>query len=429
MQQGAPLSDRTTRVHEPAFRSSTEDIRLGQSSNFKTPRSETRTGVQQPIASDPVPPAATVALDQPTDPAMSSSTLHADQPPTIPPEVRRGLMPAQALTKPSAPLEVTVQATDPRGALTLQIMDRDGHVTDTIAVSPGTVDLQPLSASLTGSQQTMWIQLVEDGNPIEAPIWITPLRSPPPVRTVRSIRASNQQPYTRIIGWGDRAFDPQDADTKTAMPQWTAPEPVITSGFRMEQAVDCILHTSEGSIRVAFVPDAAPETVENFLRLARSGFYDATIFHRIVPLDREGRPFVVQGGDPTGTGDGGPGWNLALEPSSVPHDRGIMGMARGDDPNSAGSQFYFSLSRQGTARLDGQYCTFAGVVDGWDAMDRLAKSEIADASSGRPRQPPLLQKVEVVPAQPRVANASVIGAAPSEEDVTEPLNPSSASAP
>jgi peptidyl-prolyl cis-trans isomerase B (cyclophilin B) len=238
------------------------------------------------------------------------------------------------------------------------------------------------------------------------------LRAPPAVRTVRSMRVASQQPYTRVVGWGDRAFDPHDPETAQAMPTWVASDPVVTGGLRVEPAREAVLCTSEGRLRIGFAPDAAPATVDNFLRLARSGFYDGTVFHRIVPLDREGRPFVVQGGDPTGTGDGGPGWNLALEPSDLPHARGVLGMARGDDPHSAGSQFYIGLSRDGTARLDGQYCTFAFMLDGEDALDRLAHSAIGDAATGRPSNPPILERVELVPARPCAPGARPHGGAP-----------------
>jgi len=125
------------------------------------------------------------------------------------------------------------------------------------------------------------------------------------------------------------------------------------------------------------------------------------VFHRIVPMNREGQPFVVQGGDPTGTGDGGPGWNLALEPSDLPHDLGVVGMARGDEPHSAGSQFYFALSREGTAKLDNQYCTFGFVVSGRDALQKIAQANIADATTGRPTSAPKIQYVEIVPAPAR----------------------------
>jgi cyclophilin family peptidyl-prolyl cis-trans isomerase len=169
--------------------------------------------------------------------------------------------------------------------------------------------------------------------------------------------------------------------------------------------VDAIVVTDAGSIRLAFAPDAAPATVRNFITLAEQGFYDNTIFHRIVPMNREGQPFVIQGGDPTGTGDGGPGWNLAMEPSDLPHDFGVVGMARGDEPHSAGSQFYIALSRAGTARLDGQYTAFAYAVAGADTIRAIADRPIADAATGRPGDPPKVLRVDIVPAPPRAPGA------------------------
>ena len=84
------------------------------------------------------------------------------------------------------------------------------------------------------------------------------------------------------------------------------------------------------------------------------------------------------------------------------HDIGVVGMARGDDPHSAGSQFYISLSREGTARLDGQYCTFGYVVSGRDALNKITQANIADASTGRPSDAPKIQEVIIVAAPPRV---------------------------
>ena len=312
----------------------------------------------------------------------------------------RRLVPKRAIARPAGPVEIEVVATEPRGALTVQVIDRAGKLLDTFAVTPGVVDALALSRAVAETHGTVWLQLAEDGRSVGPPLWVTPLRGPPPVRTVRSIRASNQQPYLRVVGWGDRAFDPSDAETAAAMPGWSTPDPVVTAGFRVEYAVDAVIVTSEGRMRVALAPDAAPATVENFMRLAWAGFYDQTIFHRVVPVDREGRPFVVQGGDPTGTGDGGPGWNLALEPSDLPHDRGVLGMARGDDPHSAGSQFYIGLSREGTARLDGQYCTFGFLLDGFDVLDRISRCEIGDAATGRPVNAPRIERIEFVLTPP-----------------------------
>ena len=362
-------------------------------------------------------PAADMAPPPPTEPVTHAPEIEPLAPGT-PPE----LSATRGVSRPTGPVEVRVRAAESHGALALQVLDRTGRTVETVTVAPGTVDLLPLVPALPKATETMWVQLLEDGRAVGAPLWVTPLRAAPPVRTVRSIRASNQQPYLRVVGWGDRALDPNDAETAAAMPTWTPADPVVTAGFRVEPAVEAVLHTSDGAMRVGFAPDAAPATVENFLRLARSGFYDGTIFHRVVPLDREGRPFVVQGGDPTGTGDGGPGWNLALEPSDLKHDRGVLGMARGDDPHSAGSQFYISLSREGTARLDAQYCTFAFMLDGFDTLDRIAQSEIGDTATGRPRTPPRIERVELVPARSCAAGSDP-HARPAPVEPAAPVSP------
>ena len=251
------------------------------------------------------------------------------------------------------------------------------------------------------SFKAVWVQLFEDAKPIGAPIVLEPLRSAPSVRTMRGLRKDSNEPYTRVVGWGDRLLNPADQEVVAASAQWIASEPIVLSGFRTEMDVDAIVVTDAGPIRIALAPDAAPATVRNFVTLADQGFYNNTVFHRIVPMNREGQPFVVQGGDPTGTGDGGPGWNLVLEPSDLPHDLGVVGMARGDEPHSAGSQFYFALSREGTAKLDNQYCTFGFVVSGRDALQKIVQANIADATTGRPTSAPKIQYVEIVPAPAR----------------------------
>jgi dolichyl-diphosphooligosaccharide--protein glycosyltransferase len=136
--------------------------------------------------------------------------------------------------------------------------------------------------------------------------------------------------------------------------------------------------TSQGTIKAEFFPNAAPKTVDNFIELAKKGFYDGTIFHRLVP------GFVIQGGDPQTKnatidqslwGTGGPGHNVDAEFSDIPHTRGIISMARTpNDPNSAGSQFFIVLkdSDQIKAVLDGQYTVFGRVIEGMDVVDKIA---------------------------------------------------------
>ena len=308
---------------------------------------------------------------------------------------------ARRFHRAQEPVEVRVLAPSTHGRLTIEVLDTKGKSLGDLGVTPGIVDIRSMIPTIEDLSKAVWIQLFEDAKPIGAPIVLEPLRPPPSVRTMRGFRKDSNEPYTRVVGWGDRLLNPADQEVVAASAQWIASEPIVLSGFRTEIDVDAIVMTDAGPIRIALSPDAAPATVRNFVTLADQGFYNNTIFHRIVPMNRDGQPFVIQGGDPTGTGDGGPGWNLALEPSDLPHDLGVVGMARGDDPNSAGSQFYFALSREGTARLDDQYCTFGFVVSGRDALQKIAQANIADATTGRPTSAPKIQYVEIVPAPAR----------------------------
>jgi len=118
-----------------------------------------------------------------------------------------------------------------------------------------------------------------------------------------------------------------------------------------------------GEITVDFFPADAPKTVENFVTLARKGFYDGLTFHRVIP------GFMAQGGDPKGDGAGGPGYKIKDEFNKQKHVRGTVAMARTDAPNSAGSQFYICFAPQ--PHLDGQYTVFGQVVSGMDVVDKI----------------------------------------------------------
>ena len=131
-----------------------------------------------------------------------------------------------------------------------------------------------------------------------------------------------------------------------------------------------IIKTGFGNIKFNLVSDIAPETVRNFSQLAKSGFYNGTLFHRIIP------GFMIQGGDPNTKnpdkstwGQGGPGYNLKAEFNSRSHLRGIVSMARSTDPDSAGSQFFIVTSD--STFLDKQYTVFGEVVDGMEAADKI----------------------------------------------------------
>ena len=130
------------------------------------------------------------------------------------------------------------------------------------------------------------------------------------------------------------------------------------------------INTNLGNIEFELLSDIAPETVRNFIKLAKSGFYDGTLFHRVIPK------FMIQGGDPNTKesdksvwGTGGPGYNIKAEFNSRSHLRGIVSMARSSDPDSAGSQFFIVTSD--STFLDRQYTVFGQVTDGIDVVDKI----------------------------------------------------------
>jgi peptidyl-prolyl cis-trans isomerase B (cyclophilin B) len=162
-------------------------------------------------------------------------------------------------------------------------------------------------------------------------------------------------------------------------------------GVKIEPLRYEVMTTDAGPMTMVFYYDVAPNTVDSFLRLSGEGYYDGLIFHRILP------GFVIQGGDPEGTGGGGPGFSVGAEFNDHPHLEGVLSMARAQDVNSAGSQFFVCLDYKQTAQLDGKYTTFGKVVAGMDAVAKIAGTPLADKDSGKPVTPPAIQKAEVFP--------------------------------
>jgi peptidyl-prolyl cis-trans isomerase B (cyclophilin B) len=150
-----------------------------------------------------------------------------------------------------------------------------------------------------------------------------------------------------------------------------------------------VISTSQGDMTVELWNDVAPNHVENFLKLGRTGFYDNLKFHRIVP------DFVVQGGCPKGDGTGNPGWTVKAEFNDRPHHPGTLSMARSSDPDSAGSQFFICLTREHCQHLDGQYTGFGQVTEGMDVVDALGGVKV-DEATGAPKDPPLLLGVKPI---------------------------------
>jgi cyclophilin family peptidyl-prolyl cis-trans isomerase len=145
------------------------------------------------------------------------------------------------------------------------------------------------------------------------------------------------------------------------------------------------LHTSEGAIELELYPDAAPKTVENFEELSRDGFYESVIFHRVIP------DFMIQGGDPTGTGTGGPGYEFEDEFNEHRVTRGALAMANAG-PNTNGSQF-FIVTVEEAPWLDGKHTVFGRVTAGMDVVDRI--SQVERDANDRPREPVTIERVEL----------------------------------
>jgi peptidyl-prolyl cis-trans isomerase B (cyclophilin B) len=162
-----------------------------------------------------------------------------------------------------------------------------------------------------------------------------------------------------------------------------------------------VIKTNQGEMVVGFWPDVAPKTVENFKTLAKKGFYDGTCFHRIV------KGFMIQGGDPLtkdpsaehrwGTGD--PGYKIKAEFNEKPHVRGVLSMARSQNPDSAGSQFFICL---GDARfLDRQYTAFGQLIKGDDVIGKIGDTSVGQSNGGERSKPMTrvsVESVKIVPA-------------------------------
>ena len=148
---------------------------------------------------------------------------------------------------------------------------------------------------------------------------------------------------------------------------------------------DATLHTNHGSIEVELYPDEAPTTVENFRKLAADGFYDGVVFHRVIP------DFMIQGGDPTGTGSGGPGYQFEDEINHHKVERGALAMANAG-PNTNGSQF-FIVTAEATPWLDGLHTVFGRVTSGLEIADAISLVETGPGD--RPRDEVVIERVEL----------------------------------
>ena len=153
-----------------------------------------------------------------------------------------------------------------------------------------------------------------------------------------------------------------------------------------KKAYTADLTTSKGPIRLQFFPDVAPGHVKNFLALAKTGFYSGVTFHRVI------KGFMIQGGCPLGTGTGDAGYKIPAEFNSTPHEAGVLSMARSQDPNSAGSQFFICLGRH--PHLDRNYTAFGKVADSESMATVKAIGDVATRQD-KPIERVVIQTIEV----------------------------------
>ena len=151
--------------------------------------------------------------------------------------------------------------------------------------------------------------------------------------------------------------------------RYAAPPPLTID---TKKSYTATIVTNKGTIKLNLLPTVAPNTVNAFVFLAREGYYNGLMFHRV-------EDWVVQGGDPTGTGAGGPGYTLKAEFNTTKHVTGTLAMARTSDPNSAGSQFY--IVKQDAPWLDRQYTVFGQTIEGMDVVKKLVQGDVMKSVS------------------------------------------------
>ena len=164
--------------------------------------------------------------------------------------------------------------------------------------------------------------------------------------------------------------------------QYSSPPPMTIDPNKSYTAT---IDTSAGTVTVELYPKVAPQHVNSFVFLAREGFYNDVIFHRVIP------GFMIQGGDPTGLGTGGPGYRVKAEFNDLKHTRGVLSMARSNDPNSAGSQFF--LMHADAPFLNGQYTAFGKATSGLEVIDKIVN--LPRDRNDRPNNPAKINKVTI----------------------------------
>jgi peptidyl-prolyl cis-trans isomerase B (cyclophilin B) len=283
------------------------------------------------------------------------------------------IYPAYDYNPVGKPFPVTVKRpADAHGKLEIRLLTPvTAESIATTQVRTGPVDLATIFPNLwTDKKPTcLYAQLFAGGKPVGPALVMQPMTNPP---------TPTLQPDGKSI-----KFTPDDSGAYGGIRAW------------LDQ--DIYFDTSMGPMRFRMRPDCAPNTAWTIMHLVSGGFYRDLIFHRVVH-QQHGNPFVIQGGDPTGTGDGGPGFAYPLEDSSLPHDFGVISIARDSDPNTNGCQIFVCLSREATARLDHKYASFGECIEGADTIIKISNVQTGDQD--RPLDPPVIHSARLLDAAP-----------------------------
>jgi len=338
----------------------------------------------------PAPQAA--AKPAPGSPAAPQPAMEPTKPDGAPADGQTPIEPSTA-PKTLVPDEPVLPATSLEAVIEL-FTPEDQRPISSAPVIPGKVDMAALFPELWTATppRLLYAQLRVGSAHIGSPVVIQPMVTP--------AMATLMNTQTRLPWFADPATGTPNYDARKQCEVLFNTPPTNYSGVRAYVEQHVVFETSEGELEFRMRPDQAPNTVCNLLELVRGGFFTDTLVHRVVPrLPTTGHPFVVQFGDPAGTGEGGPGYNIDLENSRLPHDFGVLSMARDDHPDTNGSQVFVCLSKEGTARLDGKYTSFGQAVRGADVILKLAAVK-TDEKTQRPLNPPRVMEARLVPAPP-----------------------------
>jgi len=332
---------------------------------------------------------------------------------------RAQLTPARLYVPLNQAVTVTVADPEPSGEkLSVRLIDPvTGSTVSSAPTRSGEVDLASMFPSLWAepAPRVLLAQLVRGDEEFGPPLVLQPLIQREPARdgltqeAMEAIRLRDAEALSRLSGLTDaertkRASTPALDNT------------LAYCGLRLYEDRLVRLQTTAGPITIALRPEHAPNTAFLFRTLVDGGLYNGTVFHRVVAADAMGRPFLVQAGDPTGAGQGGPGFHTEFEPSTLPHDLGVLSLARRPtELNSGGSQFFICLSREACAALDGRYTAFGQVIGGVEALDIITAVPTGPidpdnpaSAHERPLDPPVIESASTISAPPFSRRAAPI---------------------